>query len=269
MLLTIRARLKFVSFETEESKIHENKIQINGWNRFVISNYLACLVWSGGIVSSLINIAYYGNYFDFGLDNEVSMLGNTFINIFYQVRPFFTLLLIFHFVCINLIIPYFVLRKIKQRDIEFDLKGFIFSLRLKETKLNKFLENRKFEILKRRILDLVLISVVLALLFSKSFIAYVFFVMCIGGFLIFVIFDVGKSISKSIRKTYKEKGFRGVEYGIYSVSRNIFLFIVFCLYCVGLLPPLATSIINFILLGILCFPAIYFIFLGISQFFKK
>ena len=269
MLRTIRARLKFGSFETEESKIRENKIQINGWNTFVKSWYLAFLVWLSGLISSVINIAYYGNYFDFGLDNEVSMLGNTFINIFYQVRPFFCLLLIFHFVFINLITPYFVLRKVKKRDIEFDLKDFIFSLRLKETKLNKFLENRNFEILKRRILDLVLISVVLALLFSKPFIAYVFFMICIGGFLIFIIFDVGKSISESIRKTYKAKGFRGVEYRIYSVSRNIFLFIGFCLYCVGLLPPLATSIINFILLGMLCFPAIYFIFLGISQFFKK
>ncbi|MDC3094997.1 hypothetical protein OA334_03000, partial [Prochlorococcus sp. AH-716-M09] len=107
------------------------------------------------------------------------------------------------------------------------------------------------------------------LLFSKPFIAYIFFMICIGGFLIFAIFDIGKSISKSIGKTYNAKGFRGVEYGIYSVSRNIFLFIGFCLYCVGLLPPLATSIINFILLGMLCFSAIYLIFLGVSQFFKK
>ena len=269
MLITIRARLKFGSFETEESKIHENKIQINGWNTFVKSWYLAFLVWLSGIISSIINIAYYGNYFDFGLDNEVSILGNTFTNIFYQVKPFFCLLLIFHFVSTNLIIPYFILREIKKRDIEFDLKDFIFSLRLKETKLNKFLENRKIRISKKRILDLVFISVVLTLFFSKPFIAYIFFMILIGGFLIFAIFDIGKSISESIRKTYKIKGLRGVEYGIYSVSRNIFLFIGFCLYCVGLLPPLATSIINFILLGIIFFTAICFIFLGISQFFKK
>ena len=269
MLVTIRARLKFGSFETEESKIHENKIQINGWNTFVKSWYLAFLVWLAGIISSIINIAYYGNYFEFGLDNEVSILGNTFTNIFYQVKPFFCLLLIFHFVSINLIIPYFVLRQIKKRDIEFDLKDFIFSLRLKETKLNKFLENRKIRISKKRILDLVFISVVLILFFSKPFIAYIFFMICISGFLIFAIFDIGKSLSESIRKTYKIKGLRGVEYGIYSVSRNIFLFIGFCLYCLGLLPPLATSIIDYLLFGILCLSAIYCIFIVLRLFFKK
>ena len=36
--------------------------------------YLAFIVWLAGLISSVINIAYYGNYFDFGLDNETGSL---------------------------------------------------------------------------------------------------------------------------------------------------------------------------------------------------